>query len=320
MKNKKNIIGLLIALAVFYPFLSANKKEAKNYNKFENNFEFNFRTIPTNSFNEDLLIKLSINGEIDSTLTPYLRFTKFVQDSTTSPARYGKTVLILDDSSSGNYWAKLPPVKKGISQYYYFEIRDNVGGRRAYFMHPHDEPFQTRFIGNDSLPLKFLYLIFLFLSLLFGSWITIESVTSMNSENKFEQLYFLLKILPLLIMVTAFLKTIYFGQLLGQSWGAIPFEESLFDNFLQNWFILSLFTLVMSYFAGLKRRRTNKTVKMLGSLSLLFALPLFFIPPNMVEIIDLVDSFSRYLYWITLSIVIIGFLSSYKLILARSGK
>lgn len=325
MKNKKNLIGLFIALAVFYPFLSANKKEIKDYHKFENNFEFRFSTVPTNSFNNDLQLELSIKGDIDSTLTPLLRFTKFTQDSTTMPAKFGKTILVSKDSTGSDYTAKIAPVKKGTSQYYYFEIRDKVGGRRAVFMHPQGGPFQTQFVGQDSVFLKYLYLIFLFLSLLFGAWISIESLTSMNSENKFEQLFFLLKILPVIIITTALFETIYFSQLIGQSWGAIPFGESLFDNFLQNWFILSLLTLAMSYFAGLKKTDkkswiTYKTVRMLGALSFLFALPLFFIPPNMVEIMELVGLYSKYFFWATLAIFGFGFLSSYKLIFNRSGK
>jgi len=147
MKAVKLIIALLAASALLYIVHSLTLNRPRTFAGSDGGFTFEVTTPPLAVSDSTIELAVTIDGPFSETIVPVIRRSKFAQDKTTRLIRYDKTPLTVKDSANNIYSMTHKVGRKGFYQYYYFEVRDGTGGRRAFFTRPDGLPFKILNIG-----------------------------------------------------------------------------------------------------------------------------------------------------------------------------
>ena len=258
MKQTVRILTSLIVASVFvFSYHDSIVEVPSKISSSENDFKLETTTIPTALEDSLLIIEVSIEGPVDSTLNFQFRNSKAQQDENTLLRLYARTPLSRSDSSRGLYSTRLQSPTKGAAIYYYFEILDPVGRYKASLKMPDGKPIKILGIGNVPVWLKYSTLTFLFIaifSIAFAAMLAFECKD--NYARTGESVKWLITSIVCLIPGIYFFDSSYRAHLLGETWQGVPFGANLSDNLVQ---ILIVFVFLVIW--GSKELMANSEQK-----------------------------------------------------------
>ncbi|MDF1543492.1 MAG: hypothetical protein P1R58_00155 [bacterium] len=248
MKLVKIGFAVLLSLALLYVARTNSRGQPKFYSHTDNGITFEMTSVPK-VFEKGLAkISVKVTGLADSNVTPVIRTTSFGQDATTKLHEYRQAPLILEDSAQSIYRAELTAGLKGGRQYYYFEVRDNVGGRRATFTDEEAKPFILKYIGHVPTLVLVSHIFFIFASVFMITLASIESFLIFRGTGD------LAKGMKLFFWATLFM--FIGGYPIGFAmnwfafdgfWEGVPFGTDATDNKTQLIFVYLLFMLASGF-------------------------------------------------------------------------
>lgn len=148
MKILRIVIAVLLTAVLLYTARATLQGQPEFVTHTDNGYTFEITTVPKGPEHAMATIQLKITGDLGPGLKPMYRQNKFGQDEITPLYRYGNLQLLVEDSALGLYYTNISTLARGSRIYYYFEVRDETGGRRASFTLEDDKPFAMKFIGD----------------------------------------------------------------------------------------------------------------------------------------------------------------------------
>jgi hypothetical protein len=257
MKIVKIVVALIITLGLLYIARTNSEGRPKHYTFEENGFKFEITTVPKAPERASAHIPIKITGDADGDVTYRIRTSKFGQDADTELRLYGAIPLTVEDSAAGLYYVDLSTGVKGEKLYYYFEIRDNVGGYRAGFTLPDGKPFMLKYIGEVPTWIVTTHIVFIFATVFFVVLASLQAVPVIRTGQGVRTM----AVFFLLATIVTFIGGYPFGfpmnyYAFGTIWEGVPFGTDATDNKTQLIFLyLVLMTLLNA--AALAKGKTD---------------------------------------------------------------
>ncbi|MEW5993771.1 MAG: hypothetical protein AB1744_05165 [Candidatus Zixiibacteriota bacterium] len=236
------IVALTIAAVLLYIARTNSEGRPEFISQSEGGFTFEITTLPKALEGTKAKITVVIRGDMISESKLLLRHARAGESRVSDIRRYRTTPLLVEDSAAGIYFAMVPTGTKNGRFYYYFEIRDQVGGYRARFMGPDGEPFQLRFIGEVPRPVLIGHVAFMVLSVFFTALGLLYALPIVSGGGKVRPM----AVSFLLAAVCVFVGGYPIGWLtnhyaFGTLWEGVPFGTDATDNKTQLLFLGLLF-------------------------------------------------------------------------------
>jgi len=284
MKILRYVLAFVITIGMLYTAQSNSRGKPEYYSHTENGYTFEYTANASAFENEGFKVSLKITSTHDEKIKPVLRSLKKEQDLTTDPSKFGSVILKPDDSLENIYFTTLSIGEKGGRQLYYFEIRDNVGGRLASFTTPSGDPFVMKFIGHVPPLVLYSHIFFMFATVFLITLGTIKGIELIQNKIETRSLVFTY----FLATLFAFLGGYPFGFMMnnyafGTIWEGVPFGTDATDNKTQLLFVYLLF-IVLAGLGSLTRGKfgknifSSKTLGVLGSVGFFLMLAIYLIP------------------------------------------
>ncbi len=247
--------AVLLTLALLYVARTNSRGQPEYISHSANGITFEMTSVPKTMEKGLAKIYLKIEGVSDTNLIPVIRTSKFGQDATTKIHKYRLVPLVLEDTAQALYRADLSAGIKGGRQYYYFEVRDKVGGRRAIFTSEENQPFVLKYIGHVPQLVLISHIFFIFASVFMITLASLESLLVLRGNGN------MARTMKLFLWATLFMflgcYPIGFAMnsyAFGTVWEGVPFGTDATDNKTQLIFVYLLFMLL----AGLKSLTSGK--------------------------------------------------------------
>ncbi|MFH2050619.1 MAG: hypothetical protein ABIJ12_14390 [bacterium] len=297
MKILRYVLAFVITVGLLYMARTNSRGNPEFITHTENGYTFEYTDITKASEKETIKLSLKIIGPVYENLRPVFRSLKKSQDINTDPKKYALIPMSPDDSAENMYYAQLTTGDKGSKQLYYFEIRDNVGGRPAVFYNPSGNPFVLKSIGHVPIVVLLLHIFCMFASVFLITLGAIKGIELLQDKNNTRPLVITFALAALF----AFLGGYPFGFMMnnyafGTIWEGVPFGTDATDNKTQILFVYLLF-LVLVGLGSLTKGKLGKDIfsaKTLGGLGIigfLLMLAIYLIPhsiqfePNLTKIV-----------------------------------
>lgn len=278
------LLAVVLTAVLLYIARTNSRGRPEYYTHSENGFTFEMTTIPKAYQSDTARITLKITGPIGDSLTPVIRHAKFGQDATTPLHKYDTTPLTRSDSA-GERWENLATGGLiGGRKWYYFQIRDNVGGKRAEFTPAPNQPFIMKYIGHTPSWIVLTHVLLMFATVFFvvmGMLDGVDLVRGSPEVRPMALMYFW-------AVVCAFLGGYPFGFAMnwytfGTVWEGVPFGTDATDNKTQLLFVYLLLVMFASL-GSLTRGKLGRdvyrarTLGVLGALGFVLMLAIYLIP------------------------------------------
>ena len=283
MKILRYFLAIIITAALLYIARNNSEGRPESVSRVDNDISFEMTTMPKTAERNKAALFITIRGITDSTLTPVIRTSKFGQDATTPLHQYASTPLILDDSTSSIYRADISAGVKGGRIYYYFEVRDKTGGRRAILADIAGEPFLLKFIGHVPSYVLIAHIVFIFSAVFMVTLSLLEALILMRNGGDASVMMKRILWATILFFVGGY--PIGFAMnwyAFGGIWEGVPFGTDATDNKTQLVFFYLLFMLaagIRSLSGKFGRDVFNvKTLGLLGVIAFLVQLVVNLIP------------------------------------------
>ncbi len=276
MKIIRIITALVLAVGLLYLARISSEGRPRFVSHSENGFTFEMTTVPKALEDSTARITITVNGDMQPDLHLYFRSSKSTQDSDTELRHYIRILMVLEDSASGRYYTVANAGVRGGRMYYYFEIRDNVGGYRAGFRQPDGRPFVLKFIGHVPGPVIAGHIAMMLLTVVFliMGFLHAVTVVGKNTGTRPMAIYFFLATL------CTFLGCYPLGMAMNHyafdtTWEGVPFGTDATDNKTQLLFAYLLYLVLagIGSLTGNKLGRDIYSSRVLGWLGV-GALPL----------------------------------------------
>jgi hypothetical protein len=285
MKIARIIIAIVLTIVLAF-ISSMNSRGRPEYVEHsEYGFTFQMTTVPKAFENEQARISLHITGPTEPGLRMIFRQS---EDAQMDVRRYGSMPLSLEDSASGRYYVDVATGKRGGKLYYYFEIRDMVGGVRASFQPDKNRPFTLKYIGHVPVSVLIGHIGLMFATVFFmalGFLHALGLVRGGGNPRPMAAMYFW-------AAVCTFLGGYPLGFAMnhyafGTIWEGVPFGTDATDNKTQLLFVALLF-MVLSSLGSLTKGRFGRDLfspKSLGYFGIgVFALKLgIYLIPHSIQ-------------------------------------
>lgn len=284
MKILRYVLAFVITIGMLYVAQTNSRGKPEFVTHTENGYTFEYTANATTLEKSLSEISLKIIGPSDENLKPVIRSLKKSQDISTDPRKYGSAPLILVDSLENTYNFKLNTGAKGGRQLYYFEIRDNIGGRVASFNNTTGEPFVLKFLGKVPPVVLYSHIFCMFATVFLITLGAIKGLELIRDKIKTRSLV----ITYVLASLFAFLGGYPFGFLMnyyayGVIWEGVPFGTDATDNKTQTLFVY-LILIILASLGSLTRGKfgkdvfSSKTLGLLGSLGFILMMAIYLIP------------------------------------------
>lgn len=260
MKILRYVLAFVITVGMLYLARTNSRGNPEFITHSENGYTFEYTDI-TKAFEKDAIeLSLIITGPVNENLKPVIRSLKISQAIDTDPKKYGSFPLKPDDSVENLYHAQLNIGNKGSKQLYYFEIRDNVGGRTAVFDNPSGNPFVLKSIGHVPGIVLFLHIFCMFASVFLITLGAIKGIELLQNKINTRSLVNTFALAALF----AFLGGYPFGFMMnsyafGTIWEGVPFGTDATDNKTQTLFVYLLF-IVLAGLGSLTKSKIGKDI------------------------------------------------------------
>ncbi|MEA2030035.1 MAG: hypothetical protein U9N55_00345 [candidate division Zixibacteria bacterium] len=266
MKTIRIIVALLLTLTLLYVARENSRGRPEFYTHTENGYTFEFNTVPKITEHKSDRLSLKITGPFEPGIKAIFRQSLLEQDKNTNLAKYGTAPLSVEDSAAGIFYAQTTAGDKGGRTWYYFEIRDNVGGLRASLRMPNGEPFMLKYIGEVPSVALFFHILFMFATVFFailGALYGFDLVRNRTNAHQFAMIFFI-------TTVSAFLGCYPFGFMMnhyafGTIWEGVPFGTDATDNKTQLLFVYLVF-ITLSSIGSLTRGKIGRNIFSLRTL------------------------------------------------------
>jgi hypothetical protein len=284
MKIVKILVALVFTLILLYIARTNSEGRPKYYTFEENGYTFEMTTVPKAPELGIAHIPIKITGPSDSNLVYRIRTSKFGQDADTELRQFGNTPLTASDSIAGLYHVDLSTGAKGGKLYYYFEVRDKVGGYRAGFTMPDGKPFMLKYIGAVPAWIVITHILFIFATVFFVVLASIQAVQVIRTSQGIRPMAILL----LLATIVTFIGCYPFGfpmnyYAFGTIWEGVPFGTDATDNKTQLIFLYLLMVTLLNAAALAKGKEESglyspRVRGWLGAGSFVLMLAIYLIP------------------------------------------
>jgi len=254
----------------------------------ENGFTFEMTTVPKVIEGETDSITVRIIGPTETGIRFQIRRSKPGQNSETLLEQYATVRLNVSDSATGQYYTPVTGGEKGTKQYYYFEVRDNIGQLLASFTSEDGAPFVLKNFGYVPGPVIALHVLFMFVTVFCVAMGAVYAFGVLRENDDIRSMtYFLL-----LATVSAFIGGYPFGWAMnhyafGVVWEGVPFGTDATDNKTQLLFVYLIFA-TLAGLGSLTRGRFGRdvfSVRTLGGIGVsVFAFMLFiYLIPHSIQ-------------------------------------
>lgn len=242
MKTTKIVIALLASLALLYIVHALTLNRPRTYTGENNGYTFEVTTTPLAVLDNTIDLTVTITGPLSENIKPVIRMSKFAQDKAAKLAKYDTNPLTLKDSASNVYSTTHKGSRKGSYQYYYFEVRDNVGGRHAIFTRPDGLPFQTLIIGAIPVWLLALHALFIFGIFFFVFLAAFEAISLLKNADAIGKMARLIFVAAVIALIGCYPLGFALNSFkTGTFWEGVPFGTHVDNNKIQLLFIYLLF-------------------------------------------------------------------------------
>lgn len=290
-------IALVLTIGMLYIAKSTSDGRPEFVTHSENGYTFEMTTV-TKGFEDSLMtILVTITGDIQPTDKMQARFTRLGQGTETPLQRYRTIPLVLVDSANGTYQVRHASGQRGGRVYYYFEIRDAIGGQKAQFTQPDSKPFLMKYIGVVPTFVVGPHVFFMFASvfaMVMAAFYAIGSiagggrVSTMASWLGWATVFALLGSVPFGIGMNYYAFGVY--------WEAVPFGTDATDNKAQLMLVYIIFATVAGLGSLTKGRFgrdlfASRTMGWLGISAFLVMLAIYFIPHSIQFSAELTHTF-----------------------------
>ncbi|MBU8934729.1 MAG: hypothetical protein KOO62_12090 [candidate division Zixibacteria bacterium] len=303
-------VALLLTVMLLYVARTTSRGRPEFQTHTENGYTFEYTTVPKITEKTTDRLTLKITGPFEPGVNPVIRQVRFRQDSDTPISKYGSVPLLVEDSATGLYSTPITAGDKGGKTRYYFEVRDNIGGRRAVFLNPDNEPFVLKYIGEVPTVVVALHIFFMFATVYFvvlGMLHGLNLVRGGVDIYAFGRAFFL-------ATVCAFVGGYPFGFMMnayafGVIWEGVPFGTDATDNKTQLLFVylvLVALASIGSWSRGKLGRDifSPKTLGWLGTGSFFLLLGIYLIPHS----IQFAPLLTKIVCWSWISLVAVLYL------------
>lgn len=283
MKFVRIVLAVVLTAALLYVASINSRGRPEAYSQTHNDYTLQMTTVPKAYETDTARIVTYFQGPFEPGVHPVLRHAKFGQDATTPLYLYNTTPLELIDSLTGRYQYLMKAGLKGGRFLYYFQIRDNVGGLRAEFLHD-DGPFVTKYIGHVPTWIVISHIFLMFATVFFVVIGAIEGarlISGSGSVGSVAKAYFA-------AAICAFLGGYPFGfpmnwYTFGTIWEGVPFGTDATDNKTQLLFVYLLMVTASSLGSLTKGKFgrdvfSPKVLGWLGALGFVVMLGIYLIP------------------------------------------
>ncbi len=247
MKVLRFIIAAVLAAVMLYLARLNSEGQPEFISHSESGVTFETTTVPKALEKSETRIPITIRGLSEPDLQPVLRMTLPGREHTTQLKRYHSVPLSVEDSAAGQYYADVATTARGGRMYYYFEIRDPVGGHRASFMRPDGRPFLLKYIGHVPPAILILHVAFMTLTVFFVVFGLLHSIPLLRGSRNARPM----AVAFFLAAACAFLGGYPFGFPMNYFafdtvWEGVPFGTDATDNKTQLLFLYLLFASLSS--------------------------------------------------------------------------
>lgn len=263
----KIFIAVILSISLLYVVKYNFQNRPEHLSHSENGYTFEFNTVTKGSEKSLIKIPISITGNLSDSIKPVLRKSKLNQDKNTNIGLYITIPLSAVDTTPSQFYIDLSANVKGELFYYYFEVRDQSGGRRASFTQPDGSPFTFKSVGEIPIFILTGHIVLIIAAVFcitLAMTYSIPLITGSTDTTSAARFFFLGALFT-------FMGGYPFGMAMswyasGGIWEGVPFGIDTTDNKTQLLFISLLF-IVLSTIASLtggKKWRDLFSPKALG--------------------------------------------------------
>lgn len=283
MKILKIIIALILSVILLYIARSNSKGQSEFIGFFENNYSFEYHTVPKGIENSITRIPITVEGDFTEGQKLIFRHSNAKKKAITDFDKYHSSEMIVDNENSELFTIDVQATDRGGRFYYFFEVQDSTGMILSTFMEKENRPFIFKYIGAVP-PFVLIGHIFLIFATVFCiSFATIYSVSLLGQGSE-------IKPVAQWIMwsvIVCFLGGYPFGFAMnwyafGGIWEGIPFGTDATDNKTQILFVYIFFAM-LSMWGSLKGKPekdlfSKKSIGWIGIGSFIVLLITYLIP------------------------------------------
>ena len=197
MKIVRILLAVVLTIGLLYIARTTSRGRPEFITHTENGYTFEMTTLPKVFERELGRIEVKITGPLGEGIKPVFRGTKPGQTDTTAYRFYSTIPLWKADSAENVYYMEVTAGDRGGKLWYFFEIRDNTGGRRATFTQPNGKPFLLKYIGHVPTWILVSHIFFMFTTVFFVVLGGITGLEIIFGKDKQKQLsrYFLFAVI-----------------------------------------------------------------------------------------------------------------------------
>ncbi len=260
MKILRYVLAFVITIGMLYIARTNSRGKPEFVTHTENGYTFEYTAKASSFENDNITIALKIDGPVGGNIKPVLRSHRKSQDISINPSKYGSSPLKISDSLENIYSIEMNTGRKGGKKLYYFEIRDNVGGRLAGFMNTGDKPFVLKYIGKVPPVVLYSHIFCMFATVFLITLGAIKGLELMQGKIETRSLITTYSLAALF----AFLGGYPFGFMMnhyafGVIWEGVPFGTDATDNKTQTLFVYLIF-LVLAGLGSFTRGKCCKDI------------------------------------------------------------
>lgn len=242
MKNVRIAIAVVLSVTLMFAARALKTGQSQEYSHTENGFTFAMTSLAQAGENDLVEIKLNVDGPMEPGLRVILRQSKVGQDSVSDISRFGNIPMRLSDSASGLYVSELRTGARGGRLFYYFDIRDGVGGLRARFTPSAGGTFLMRYTGTVPVMVLAGHLLSIATAIFCITMAALYAFQLLLGGTDVQQIARYI----FWAAVAVFMGGYPFGIAMrwyfdGRLWEAVPFGTDVTDNKTQLLFVYILF-------------------------------------------------------------------------------
>lgn len=283
MKTLKIIIALILSVTLIYIARSNSKGQSEFISFSENNYSFEYHTVPKGIENSITQIPITVRGDFSNGNRLIFKHSNAKKNAITDFNMYHASEMIMDENQSDLFTIDVQATDRGGRFYYFFEVQDSTGDALSTFMEKENMSFVFKYIGEVP-PFILISHIFLIFATVFCIALAATysfPLLSDGTDTKPVAKWIMWSV------VVCFLGGYPFGFAMnwyafGGIWEGIPFGTDATDNKTQILFVYIFFAM-LSMLGSLKGKNekdifSKKTIGWIGIGSFIVLVTTYLIP------------------------------------------
>ncbi len=260
MRYLQIALAVLLTVALLFVARNTSRGRPEFVTNTENGVTLEMTTVPKAPENNKARLEVRVVGGLDSSLALHFHQPTFGQDLSTPRYRWRAIKMMPVDSTTDLYYTEVSTGPRGGRTWFYFEVRDGVGGRRATLPRKGDEPFTLKYIGAVPPWVIGPHIFLMFATVFCVALAAIYGCRLMRSGGDVHPMAFQL----FLAALFAFLGGYPFGWGMNYYafdvvWEGVPFGTDATDNKTQLLFVYYLF-MVLATWRSLNKGKRGRDI------------------------------------------------------------